>query len=61
MNGHILVHIALYGCAMYCTQSIDDGVSFATLQHEIERFKQHKKKRVAEFCKGVTDNPTGQP
>ncbi|KAL8444289.1 hypothetical protein Emag_005550 [Eimeria magna] len=38
-------------------RSIDDGVSFATLQHEIERFKQHKKRRVAELCKGVADIP----
>ncbi|KAL8438286.1 hypothetical protein ACSSS7_000263 [Eimeria intestinalis] len=38
-------------------RSIDDGVSFATLQHQIERFKQHKKRRVAELCKGVADIP----
>lgn len=38
-----------------CAQSIDDGISFAALQHEIERFKQHNKRRVAAFCKGVDD------
>ncbi|KAL8272752.1 hypothetical protein Esti_003302 [Eimeria stiedai] len=41
-------------------RSIDDGVSFATLQREIERFKQHKKRRVAELCKVVADIPVGE-
>ena len=40
----------------FVDQSIDDGLSFAALQNEIERFKQHKKCTVAKFCKGLNED-----
>ncbi|CDJ37835.1 mRNA capping enzyme, putative [Eimeria tenella] len=39
---------------MNVKRSIDDGVSFLALQQEIEKYKQHKKPRVADQCTGVS-------